>query len=573
MKISDLVLNGLNKSYFLPSIQREFVWERSENRIEKLFDSLLQDYPIGAIIVWNIMKKIDQEHITWEVYKFFDNYDEDDPHSDPKNLNGITQLKLVLDGQQRLTALNIGLQGSYTYSSYNKKKCTKLFINLFSEIENDPDNTYGLKYELKFFEKKPDDSNDALWFEIGRVLKYHDKTSSEDFKSDFEDLIEKDANGEKEKIKKAKNILGQIWQTFCNSDLIHEIPVNTPDDEKVLNIFVRTNDGGLKLEKADLLLSYMESNPDIFQPLRARKEINNFLDEINTEKVDKPNYYFTKDDILKACLVLTDDLSVQYKLSNFNKTNLTLISDNWGNIKKYFTITVNIIAKFGFSYKNLTSKNAIIPIAYYLMKKSYNHSIIYSQVKNDIQIKNEIIRWFSFSLLTGAFGGSSDTTLKNMRDGINKGKSFKDLYQGKSIDIETITKWVDKENYHSKYSHLILMLLSPTRLWDNCHQDHIFPISKFSKDELIKYGIADKNIDAYQSYANSISNLHLLNPANNLIKNNDDFIDWSNNQNKEFLKSDFIPDVDLNFSNFLEFIQKRRLLLIDELKRIFEVKP
>jgi len=114
MKISDLVLNGLNKSYFLPFIQREFVWERSENRIEKLFDSLLQDYPIGAIIVWNIMKKIDQEHLTWEVYKFFDNYDEDNPHSDPKNLNGITQLKLVLDGQQRLTALNIGLQGSYS---------------------------------------------------------------------------------------------------------------------------------------------------------------------------------------------------------------------------------------------------------------------------------------------------------------------------------------------------------------------------------------------------------------------------------------------------------------------------
>jgi uncharacterized protein with ParB-like and HNH nuclease domain len=41
--------------YVLPSIQREYVWNTTQ--IETLFDSLMQDYPIGAFLFWEVSKK------------------------------------------------------------------------------------------------------------------------------------------------------------------------------------------------------------------------------------------------------------------------------------------------------------------------------------------------------------------------------------------------------------------------------------------------------------------------------------------------------------------------------------
>lgn len=59
MKISEIVAK-LNNVYFLPSIQREFVWlkNRKDQRIEKLFDSILQKYPIGNIMTWQVDRSL-----------------------------------------------------------------------------------------------------------------------------------------------------------------------------------------------------------------------------------------------------------------------------------------------------------------------------------------------------------------------------------------------------------------------------------------------------------------------------------------------------------------------------------
>lgn len=185
MNISEVVLRRINQDFVLPSIQREFVWLNSnDKKVEKLFDSILQEYPFGTILTWEIDKPIDATQINWEVYQFIQDYDHDNPHNKPANLNGYSKLNLVLDGQQRLSALNLGLRGLYSYTSRKKKGQCKLYLNLFSDIENDPDNNYGLKYEFEFLEKVPD-SDDQFWFEVGRVLDYHDK-NTEIFKESFD---------------------------------------------------------------------------------------------------------------------------------------------------------------------------------------------------------------------------------------------------------------------------------------------------------------------------------------------------------------------------------------------------
>ena len=98
------IVQQLNQYFWLPNIQRNFVWK--EVQIERLFDSLMRDYPIGTLLVWKTKSPIKHR-------KFIDIYKNDTNFTDfyvPEN----DHCKLlVLDGQQRLQSLFIGLCGSY----------------------------------------------------------------------------------------------------------------------------------------------------------------------------------------------------------------------------------------------------------------------------------------------------------------------------------------------------------------------------------------------------------------------------------------------------------------------------
>jgi Protein of unknown function DUF262 len=65
-------LEGIdNKRYFLPAIQREFVWETAQ--IEQLFDSVLRGYPIGSFLFWLVSPQNSKEY---EFYEFIRDYHE-----------------------------------------------------------------------------------------------------------------------------------------------------------------------------------------------------------------------------------------------------------------------------------------------------------------------------------------------------------------------------------------------------------------------------------------------------------------------------------------------------------------
>ena len=557
MKIADVILNRVNRDYLLPSIQREFVWLKNaqEKKIEKLFDSIMQEYPIGTILTWGVDKGTNDNYTKLEVYKFVQDYDKDNPHNELANTNGYNKLFLLLDGQQRISAMNIGLRGKYSFSWRRKRYERKLYLDLFADLEDDPNNTYGAKYKFEFRDNSAGKEGE-LWFEVGQVLDYWE-SSTEDFKEAHDDVVRGSAQ-DRDILKRAKSTLGQLHKVFCSDDIIQEKVITTTDDEKVLNIFVRTNDGGVKLEKADLLLSFMESSRALFPPKGARQEIFDFVDQLNREKVHKPNYGFGKDDVLKACLVLSD-LEVQYKINNFNSDNLTIISNNWLTVKKYLTLTATLIAQYGFMPQNIVSQNALIPIAYYLKKRNYADVFVASQTNQDLAEKAEIIKWFLKAQLTGAFGSSSDTTLKTIRTAIKEGKSFDEINLGRKIEREDVKKWLSREQYRSRLSHLLLMMTTETRYWEECHQDHIFPRSKFRESVYATLELTEQDKQFYNQHADFIANLHLLNSSINISKSDNDFIDWSANQNKDFLAASHIPsDIDLNFSNFKEFIERRK---------------
>ena len=110
LTIAEVMRDISNNKYVLPSIQREYVWDTEQ--IETLFDSLMQDYPIGAFLFWEIEKSRLQDY---DFYEFLRNYHEkNNTHNKKVDLKGSDGVTAVLDGQQRLTSIYIGLKGSYT---------------------------------------------------------------------------------------------------------------------------------------------------------------------------------------------------------------------------------------------------------------------------------------------------------------------------------------------------------------------------------------------------------------------------------------------------------------------------
>ena len=146
LTINEVISNIHTKKYVLPSIQREFVWSTSQ--ITKLFDSLMKDYPINSFLFW----EVDKENINkFMFYEFLRDYHQrKNKHNEKANLNGSENVIAILDGQQRLTSLYIGLKGSYAYKLPHKKfsneqayPIRKLYLNLLSRSED-------IEYDYEF---------------------------------------------------------------------------------------------------------------------------------------------------------------------------------------------------------------------------------------------------------------------------------------------------------------------------------------------------------------------------------------------------------------------------------------
>lgn len=194
IRIADII-KEINRDYYLPAIQRGFVWEPI--RIEKLFDSIMQDYPIGSFLFW----KLKEEHKNdWAIYEFIRNYNEEHSLNNLANLEGINRdIYLVLDGQQRLTAFYIGLKGSYTYFRFRCRE-TKLFLNLLKPPIPNEDDPEELTYQFEFRESPlSKNSESELWYQVGKVLDFED---AEDAKQDIKPMISNLSEDKKDNARK-----------------------------------------------------------------------------------------------------------------------------------------------------------------------------------------------------------------------------------------------------------------------------------------------------------------------------------------------------------------------------------
>lgn len=516
----------------LPSIQREYVWDTEQ--IETLFDSLMRDYPIGTFLFWEISK----DHVgDYDFYGFIRNYHENkNVHNKKVDLKGSDGVTAVLDGQQRLTSIYLGLKGTYAYklkylarNNQNAYPVRKLYLNLLA-TPIDSDNEYDFRF---LFEKEVHNNQDTFWFEVGNILDMKDDgdvalyvgeniSYSEEFKYT------------KEQYKFAINALSRLYNIINKAGTISYYREKTVELDKVLNIFIRVNSGGTKLSYSDLLLSIASAQ---WENHDAREEIIELVDDVNAIG---EGFRINKDFVLKTALVLSDFSDIAFKVDNFNKQNMMKIESRWDDIKKSIKQAVLLVSSFGYSGETLTSNNALIPLAYYLLINGMPDNFVDSGTTR--ANRERMKKWLIRSLLKKVFSGQPDNVLRPIREILKANGSNEfpldeifDRFKGTNKSIHFTNDDIDEFLLRLKYGKSdtlsTLMLLYPSLDFSNkFHVDHMYPKSKFTKIFLREQGVPEDALDWYIGTVNDISNLQLLAAQLNEEKLATNFNDWFNAQ-------------------------------------------
>lgn len=569
ISISDAIANIESRKFLLPAIQRKFVW--SSGQIEVLFDSIMRDYPINSFMMWNVTSEKTKN--SYKFYEFLKEYRAFFKDENPFfNTRGYTDFMAIIDGQQRLTSLYLGLKGTYAYKMPRKwwkdnEDCLptrKLYLNLTSALPKDDDRkmTYNFGFLSQPEVNKLSQSEDL--FLVNDIYLYQDQDALEDYMSDrnWKDVTD---------VKFAKKTLRKLREVVFKDKLINYYQEENQDIDIVLDIFIRTNSGGEPLSFSNLLMSITTAN----WKKDARKEFKILIDAVYAN-----NFIISADLILKCCLVLFND-NIKFQVANFDAQSVSVFDDNWERIKKCIEVTFELLKKWGFNDSSLRAKNAVIPIVYYIY-----HNEIEDEICKDIkhiEEKNAIRKWLCISLLKGVFGGQSDSVLTGIRK-VLKSNFKKQIFPFEQIkaefasnDAKSLTlsdEVIDdilKTQKDAPNSYAILALLYSHLRYDSIayHKDHLHPAAKFCKLKESDFS-SKEDYDFYRNaeHWNSILNLQLLDGSTNESKNDEDLSEWVKNKNID-LKSHLIPEgVSLDFKDFRIFIEKRKELLATTIKAI-----
>lgn len=501
--------------YVLPAIQREFVWQ--PHQISRLFDSLMRGYPIGSFLFWKVNREHCQEYV---FYDFIRDYHQ-------RNARHLTRLDLgegrdiiaILDGQQRLTALNIGLRGSHTEKLPRKwadnpsaYPVRHLFLKLASPAD---ENELGMEYDFRFrVQAQAQNSSDdgVYWFPVRKIMTMEAGPGIFDYIQD----VGLGTN------RFAFRALSRLHDIVHRDPIINYFEEESQDLDKVLNIFIRVNSGGTTLSYSDLLLSIATAQ---WRDVDAREVIHSLVDELNDTG---QRFSFSKDLVLKAGLVLTDIPSIAFRVTNFNATNMAVLESNWHGIASALRLAVRLLRDFGFSERTLTADSVVIPVAYYLHKCGASDSFLTSHTTR--ADRENVRAWVVRSLLKpGIWGSGLDTLLLNLRSTIQEygatgfpvaeveatmtrlGKSLR-FEEDEVQDLLGIT-WRDKRTFP-----LLSLLYPGMDFRHEFHIDHIFPRSRFTRRRLISAGVPEIDVEEFMLLSDRLPNLQLLEGPVNVSK-------------------------------------------------------
>lgn len=535
-----------NGGFWLPNIQRPFVWR--EDQIERLFDSIMREYPISTLLVWRTKSRIRRR-------KFIDNYRNTIRLTDfyvPEN-DG-TKL-LVLDGQQRLQSLFIGLRGSY--------ERRELYFDVLSGDLVAPED---VRYKFKFL-----DAEKAVfpWVKFKEIV-FSNELSSRIAKSIINSTGRKLTEAEEERI---EDNVARISKQFVNNDLVvyQELDsVDNPDaynEDDVVEIFIRANSGGTRLGKSDLLFSLLTSSWE-----DADERMDELLGDLN-----RVGYDFTRDFVLKTCLTLLNK-GAAYEVKKFRDERIRQeLIGKWDGISAAIRDVRDYL--YGRTFirtdKAMPSYLVLIPIIYF----RYHFPQKWSAVQN---LDDYLLR----TLLSGAFSGTPDNMIDRCVKLIGSTGEFDvseifGIIREDGRSLEVTENAILGQYYGSKQIHLIFNLWYRNFNYipayaDNLPQaDHIFPQSLLRTLKRVNPETGSRNLlKYYQEDRDQIANLMLLTAEENGFSGKRDIPpnEWFADKDEAYLEMHLIPkNPDLwNLDNYEAFIEERKRLILDKFSHIIQ---
>ncbi|OPG48697.1 nuclease, EndA/NucM family protein [Helicobacter pylori] len=399
-------------------------------------------------------------------------------------------------------------------------------------MDNPEDN-----YEFEFHAKTPENDKEHFWFKVGDIL---------ELESVWDYAQEHNLKGDRLKLLETLN------KAFHDKQLISFFEETEKNLNKVLNIFIRVNSGGVKLSYSDLLMSILTASfsSDI------REKMNGLVDALK----DRGFSNMGQDQVLKTCLLLIGK-DTTFELKNFNKKNIKEIEDNWEKITESIYNAAELLENFG--YANYLGS------AYILSSLAYFYFLNSKMNEND---EKQALKFVRNAQITSYFTPSTDTKLNNIANSMKDAQTFESFnhnlakHQTSPLKItnDAIEEMMCSSSHDRVFPILQILYQNLNYKTTTFHIDHIYPKSKFKKENKKLYECRDH-----------LYNLQLLEGQENSAKKDKDPEVWLKEEYKneqaieEYKKGNYIdPTLKLEWENIKEFREKREEAIITKLKEV-----
>lgn len=591
--IEEAINNIVHRRYLVPGIQRKFTWDTSQ--ICTLFDSIMRNYPINTFMFWEVTdSKVRKDFRFYQfLEKYCERFAEDNPDIDTKG-SDFKQFHAVIDGQQRLTSLYIGLKGTYAYRLPRKwwpktqddsiLPPRKLYLNLMSPLA---DNEELMTYEFCFLTSTENDATqeNKRWFLVGDILDFDEVETNDQVLDVVMSYLIKHGL---ESNTFARKSLTRLYFAMRRDHLIHYYNETIQEIDHVLDIFIRTNRGGTPLPYSDLLISIAIAH----WKNDARQQIDGLVNKVRFGS--DMEFSIDRDWILKAALMLTD-ANVRFRVENFKDEQVKRIEQEWEEINSCVLEAFRLIRSFGLNDASLRAKNAAIPIAYYLYHKGRDRAEgkkgLWSTINNQAfhtEDRKLLRQWLHMSLLRGAFSGQGDALLTKLREIIKRNlllsehfplheiiEEYRDSNKNLLFNEDFITGLLKTQKDDSTCFSILALLMPDLDYTRALDKDHLHPAAAFSNERIDNNPVLKNNPALREFYCNkdnwnSILNLHLLDSSKNKSKQDKSLEEWLRDQHEITIRDSLLipADAPLDFDSFPKFIEMRSNKLTEILKSI-----
>lgn len=534
----------------LPDIQRSFVWD--EEQIYELFDSLLRGYPIGSLLLWKAIGAEERDY-PLVYHEFVRHYRKGQQLPPQMVLHAQEEKTFVLDGQQRLQSLYLGLEGTHDGR--------ELYLDLVGGIgleDRDKNTAYYVRFlgssrELKDSKRLMVCLKDFVFLPQERFSTYRRKL-----------MEEFDLQPGSDPYERAREVLDQVRIKLLQPDIVPIVTIDAharaADEckslEEVAEIFVRVNDGGTKLSRMDLIFSLMKS-----RWIGASEAIEGLCQHLNS----RGEFGVTKDFIIRSLMVFSGR-SAQFKVDQMRRSDLMREFENIfpraaGALRSTFDFLTQNKGAGIRTWRLLSGGqradrgyNALIPIAFYL----------YLRPTQDLP-EREYRRMRRF-LYTAIFSRYSVVYVETRID-----KLANIVVEGSKQSLEEfpINQLIAAMSEAEHFSHVEELIGRPATLdpllnilnggstdfvtlldRNALQRDHIFPDAK-----LRARGVPDDKI-------NHFANMRLLGALPNILKSADDPECVFATYDAKALAADYlIPKHLLSYDKYEDFLEERTRLI------------